>query len=614
MNSFPHFRAVLGAALALSTLAAPPAAWAGPDRAAAISADALVEHISILSSEAFGGRRTGEKGNTEAARYIAAQFAEAGLKPIGTARINDPKAKMDGSGYFQPFSFQNGTAFGKDNLLAATISKHARTFRLGTDYEPARFAGTGKASGEVVFVGYGIRSDDGTRDDYVGIDVTGKVVLLLDGTPDDEPFGPFSMAASLRRKAAVAKERGAVAVVAIASEGGRSPRMFGPAGSDEKPVPVVTVKRPIAEAWFKQIGMNLAEVEKASADSPKPFATGFSATVHTSIEQVSATSANIVGYLPGSDPKLKDEVIVLGAHMDHLGMGGQGSLQRGGKPAMHPGADDNASGSAGVIGLAHYYGEASTRPKRSLVFICFSGEEEGLYGSRAYVKAPIIPLDHTAVMLNLDMIGRMSDNKLTIEGTSTSPDWPAYLDKMNERASFRMMLSPGAFGGSDHEPFATNGVPVLFFFTGIHPDYHRPTDTVDKINGIDEQRVVEFVADITDDLANAPTRPTYQQPTRDRGMGGAPRRARVSLGTIPEYGVQVVGVKLSGVRPGSPAEKAGLKAGDIIVAIGSADITNLMDFTAALNRQKPGDAVKIVVKRGSETVTVTATLEGSQGP
>lgn len=584
-------------------------AWARPDNRSAISPDALVEHIRILTSEEFGGRRSGERGNVEAARYIAEEFARAGLKPIGTRRQLVADARPDATGYYQPFRFQSGLAPGKGNLLSASVGGRTLRYRLGADFQPVLFSATGQASGEVVFVGYGIRSANPARDDYAAMDVHGKVVLLLDGSPDGNAAGPYASASNLRRKAATARELGAVAVLAVSPAHGRPARSSDTAQSQ---IPILSIRRSVADAWIREAGKSLADLEKAAAAGPAPLATGIAATLRTVIQPVYTTTSNIVGLLPGSDPQMRAEAVVIGGHMDHLGYGGAGSLAPDRRRAIHPGADDNASGATGVIGLAHYFAEASTRPRRSLLFICFSGEEEGLLGSAAYVRAPIVPLDRTVAMLNMDMIGRMSDDKLTVMGTASSPVWNGLLDDLNRQASFRLTKSPSAFGGSDHQSFYVKGVPVLFFFTGMHPDYHRPSDTVDKINAYDEARVVQFVAAIAERLANDPARPPYQQPPAGQsGDPGARARARVFLGTIPEYGQEVAGVQLAGVRAGSPAEKAGLKAGDILVKLAGRDIGNLQDFMDALADLKPGDVVPIVIKRGGETKTLTATLQAA---
>jgi hypothetical protein len=318
----------------------------------------------------------------------------------------------------------------------------------------------------------------------------------------------------------------------------------------------------------------------------------------------------VAGILEGSDPALRDECVVVGAHLDHLGMGGPGSLARSSAPAIHHGADDNASGGAGVMQLAAWFGRLpeAQRPKRSILFICFSGEELGLLGSSFYVAHPLAPLDKTVAMINMDMVGRLRDEKLIVIGSGTAKEWNALLTETNRGAGLRLARSESGFGASDQQSFYARGVPVLFFFTGTHPDYHTPTDTVDKINSAGEAHVLQLVAACAVEIADSPTRPTFQR-INVRQEAGTSRGFRVYFGSVPDYAATAEGVTLTGVREGSPAERAGLKAGDVIVKFGDRTIKNVYDYTYALQDHRPGDVVKIVVKRAGQPVTLTATLK-----
>ena len=311
----------------------------------------------------------------------------------------------------------------------------------------------------------------------------------------------------------------------------------------------------------------------------------------------------------GSDSTLKSEYIVIGGHMDHLGMGGPFSLAKDHAKAIHHGADDNASGAIGVVQLATYFGSlpANQRPKRSLIFICFSGEELGLLGSDFYVKHPIIPLAQTPAMLNMDMIGRMVGTKLTIIGTGTATEWNPLLDNLNKSSSFEISRSENGFGGSDHQSFYNAGLPVLFFFTNLHADYHTPTDTIEKINTEGEARVLTLVANATRRIADMPSRPTFQKLKVVENSGGA-RGFRVYFGSIPDYAAQVEGVQLSGVREGSPAATAGLQTGDILIRFAGKSIRGVEDYSIALGENKPGDVVEVVFIRAGKKMTVKVTL------
>ena len=258
------------------------------------------------------------------------------------------------------------------------------------------------------------------------------------------------------------------------------------------------------------------------------------------------------------------------------------------------------------MALARYFAGGGARPKRSLILMCFSGEELGLLGSDFYVKHPIIPLEKTAAMVNMDMIGRLRENKLIVIGSGTSKDWDGLLTAVNQTAGFQMARSDDGFGASDQQSFYSKNVPVLFFFTGTHSDYHTPTDTADKINASGEAKVLALVADCVERIANSPDRPGFEK-INVPSPGGSPG-FRVYFGSVPDYAAQVEGVQLNGVREGSPAAKAGLKPGDIIIKFGDTTVKSVQDYTIALGNYKPGDMVDVVVKRGSETLTLHARL------
>jgi aminopeptidase YwaD len=578
-----------------------------PERAG-IRASSLREAVTYLASDALAGRGSGMRGNELAARYIADRFARAGLKPLGSSRQTSA-APSDGSGYFQPFSFNAGVERGRNNSLQTAVGGKNHKYRAGTEFEPSSLSASGRAEGEAVFVGYGIVSKDPARDDYAGLDVKGKIVVMVAGIPGNDPHSPLIEASDLRRKAITARDRGASAIIVMPQQDSDSIALHGEQASADAGLPVLLARRGVVDPWLRS-GPRPTTVDAALRDGGTAVATGVSVNITTDVVKVRKTSANIAGLLEGSDPALKDEVVVIGAHMDHLGMGGPGSLSSDPKPAIHHGADDNASGTAAVLALAEYFSSPANRPKRSILFICFSGEELGLLGSAHYVKKPLVPLDRTAAMINMDMIGRMQNNKLIVSGTKTSPAWEGLLDELNRPEKFSLFRNDEGFGASDQQSFYLAGVPVLFFFTGVHADYHKPSDTADKINAEDEARIVEFVAACAQRIANSAERPAFQKmaaPTSEN----APARFRVSLGSIPDYAAEVEGVRLSGVRPGSPAEKAGLKEGDVIIKFGERTIRNVQEYTVALSERKPGDVVDIVVKRGSETLTLKATLAGS---
>lgn len=603
-------------------------AFARETARAAFSTSAIQSQVSYLASDEMRGRGSGEAGNEKAARFIAQEFARNGLKPLGADRQRDPNAPLNGSGYFQPFRFVAGRAVGKGNLLEATFGGKSVKYRVHQEYAPSGVSGGGKAEGEVVFVGYGIQAPKADHDDYANLDVKGKIVLLLAGNPNNDPHSPLAEYADIRRKASTARTLGATALLVILPKTSDTLNAHGSDFSEasDAGMPALRLRRPIAETWLQAAGKSLNALEK-EADAKKyvSTATGVRVRLAADVQKIEKVTANILGLIEGSDPVLKNEVVVIGAHMDHLGMGGPGSLATSSKPAIHHGADDNASGTAGILQLAAYFSSASSTeipnaqrltpnaslPKRSLLLICFSGEELGLIGSDYYVKHPVVPLEKTVAMLNMDMIGRLRDNKLIVIGSGTAREWAALLDEANKTAGFALARSESGFGASDQQSFYVKDVPVLFFFTGTHEDYHKPSDTADKINAEGLAKVARLVADCAERIADAPERPTFQHIKVAEQSSGSPG-FRVYFGTVPDYAAMVEGVQLNGVREGSPAEKAGLKAGDIIVKFGDREIKNVYDYTYALQDHKPGDKVDVVVQRGAERLTLHVTLAARQ--
>jgi hypothetical protein len=591
---------LLGAAAALR--AAEPLTSA----ATGIDETRLRERIGALASPALEGRASGTPGNAIAARLIARAFARAGLAPVGTSRLEQPSAPLDGSGYFQPYRYAAGVARGEGNRLAATVAGRRVSYGLGSEFEPSGISGSGNVSADVVFAGYGIVSKDPARDDYAGLDVSGKVVLLLAGHPGGDPHSPLSEFAGIHHKALFARDHGAAAVFVAAPKESDLPSLRSDGGFADEGLPVLLLRRRVAEEWLAAAGWTVAALEERLASAPMSLPTGVHVDLAAAVVKVEKPSANVVGLLPGSDPELRDEFVIVGGHYDHLGWGGVSSLSESREPAVHPGADDNASGAAGVMALADAFAAAALRTRRSIVFICFSGEELGLYGSAHYIKRPIVPLERTVAMFNLDMVGRLKDDKLTVIGTGTSPAWEALLAAANRDAGLFLAKNESGFGASDQQSFYAAKIPVLFFFTGVHADYHRPSDTPDKINYPGEAKVLAFVAGCLRRLDAYDARPEYCEVAAPTG-GTA--RFRVWFGSIPDYSVEVVGVKIAGVRAESPAQKAGLRAGDVVVKFGGHTVRNVQDYTVALSAFRPGDVVEVVVLRDGSELALSAVLE-----
>ncbi|MEP6568979.1 MAG: M20/M25/M40 family metallo-hydrolase [Acidobacteriota bacterium] len=660
-------------ALAAAAIAQSPAQTNAP------SIERLRAHIEYLASDKLEGRRTGSPGANLAAEYIAREFSRYGLRrSIGQDLPGMSILEADSPRrYMQEFPYVAGVELGKNNLiLLSSHSVGGVQIRVGEDWMPLGFSSNASIkAADLVFVGYGISSAELKYDDYAVTNAKGRVAIAFAGTPDgDNPHGQFAHAGEIRFKAAAARAAGALALLIIANEEIlKDDRLshLSYNNSGEAGIPVGVISRQLAKflLHLPNPEMKLSELEKSDADArlvtakpeKKPDGEftfppglfrgpvkGLSLSISTDLIRREVEAANVVGILGGSDPTLKNEVIVIGAHYDHLGRGGEGSLApREGD--IHHGADDNASGVAGMLELARIFKSQELRPRRTIVFMAYSGEEEGLLGSNYYVNHPIVPLANTVAMINMDMIGRMKDNKLIVGGVGTAPGWRQLIGAANapERINvgnkpqsprdmprpsgsalggenpmlakvdhspvinlafekpFDLTLNEDGFGPSDHSSFYAKQVPVLFFWTGSHEDYHKPSDTADKINYADEARILKLVARVIYDIDTNDKRPVYtvaKSESTGRSMG-----FRVYLGTIPNYADSNDGLLLDGVRDDSPASKAGIEAGDKIVKLAGRDVRNVYDYTYALGEMKAGQEYEVELMRGGERIKLVIT-------
>jgi hypothetical protein len=614
------------------------------------STERLRATVSYLASDKLQGRRTGTEGARAAGRYIAEEFRNLKLKPAFQAPEVREMPK-DVAKFMQPFPYISDITLDQANTLDFLKEGSSVQLKVGQDWTPLGFSANGKAMKvSVVFVGYGITANELKYDDYASLDAKGKVALAFARTPDgDNPHGQFARYAEVRFKAITAKDKGAAALVVIANEENFKDDKLSSLKNDYTPndvgLPVVLISSQAAARMFGLASVNeLREIEKRwQTQSEKPSLQNVTLNLETQIVRRNAPAYNIIGILEGSDPKLKNEVIVIGAHYDHLGFGGQGSLaQRYGE--IHYGADDNASGIAGLLELARIFSANRKEVRRTIIFIAFSGEEEGLIGSNYYVNHPLFPLGSTVAMINMDMIGRLKDNKLTIGGVGTAMEWKEIVNSLNvarddapyfrfgdglSRPSiasalmsftgpngslafapsqkFVLTLNEDGFGPSDHSSFYSKQIPVLFLFTGIHEDYHKPSDTADKVNYEGQASVISYVAELVRSIDRNDKRPTYATAKSAGGGTGRSGGFNVYLGTIPNYADATDGLLLDGVRADSPAEKAGLKAGDKIVKLAGREIKNVYDYTYALGEMKAGVEYEVEVMREGKKVTLKIT-------
>ena len=576
-----------------------------------ISPERLQRHINFLASPALKGRGTGTPELNRAAQYIARQFRKAGLEPAG------------GKSYFQKFRVTVGAELGKRNRAEFARAGAGAALRLAQDYIPLNFSDSGEAGVPVVFAGYGITAPEYHYDDYAHLEVNGKAVIVLRHEPqEDDPKSVFegrelTQHAQIVNKAINARNHGARAMILVndpvphPNEEDSLVKFGSLIGPENAGLLLVQVKAAVVEGWLVNSGKTLAALQKAIDEKLEPQSLaldGGTLQLGVDIRRITAPTQNVVGVVRGSDPKLSEEAIVIGAHFDHLGLGERNSLAPSQAGQVHPGADDNASGTAAIIELASALSARRRDLRRSVVFIAFSGEELGLLGSAYYTKNPLWPLERTVAMLNLDMVGRPRENKLYVGGVGTSPAFKQILEQSN-RTGLQLSYSLSGYGSSDHTSFYVKNVPVLFFFSGLHLDYHKPSDTPDRIQVRDEARVADLALRTTLALGALDQRPQFvrvQEPRPAVGGGGG---YGAYFGSIPDMGEEVVGVKFADVRDASPAWKAGLRGGDILVEFAGKEIKNLYDFTYALRTHKPGETVSVTVLRGNQRLTVDVKLE-----
>lgn len=566
--------------------------------------DDLQTHVRYLASDELEGRGSGTPGNTKAAQYLESQFRSYGLLPAGSAGT-----------YFQEFEFVSAVSAGKKNACILRTGKTSRQLVPDKDFRPMGFSTNTTVEASLVFAGYGISAPDDDYDDYAAIDVTGKAVVVLRFGPDgNDIHSKFYKHTSMRNKARIAREKGAVALIVVDGSDDRLMKLSYDQSFSTSGIASVVLHRDILEGLLKPMRLSIDTIQDSIKSSRKSVTFNLPeirVDLTTDIEKITARTANVLGYFPGNDPQVKDEVIVVGAHFDHLGYGGEGSgsLQPD-QHAIHNGADDNASGTAALLELAHRMSLDRSTLKRTVLFIGFSAEELGTIGSAYYVNNPFFPIDKTITMINMDMVGRMKDNTLTVQGVGTSPLWDEFVRKLNTGAdTVHLKTVNDGFGPSDHAQFYGKNIPVLFFFTGTHNDYHKPSDDWDKINYEDHLRITTFVHRVAMNLQARDLRPEFARAQSTVRMGGDSRGFSVTLGVVPDYAEGDIGMKIGGTRPDGPAEKAGLKSGDIITGFAGKKVLNIYDYMGILGELKDGQVVEVTVMRDGKPLTFSVTMQ-----
>ena len=592
---------------ALLTIAAPNTTT----QIASVDPQRYLSDVKLLTEPKMEGRGDGSKGLVRAEHVLEARYKSLGLEPAGS------------KGYLQPFVVTTGAKLKGKNHFVVEDGKTNTELKLEQDYVPYSFSRSGAETAPLVFAGFGITAPEFDYDDYAGLDVKDKFVVVLRYEP--KGFVAKTMSASMTRHAGIvtkainARNHGAQGMILVNGQLGEGEediltRFGSVSGPEDVGILLVQVKNAAADEWFRAVGKTVKDPQLQINTSTKPASFAFPDSVRVNltvgIETLRATVNNVLAYLPGKT----DEYVILGAHYDHLGRGTFDSLAPSMIGQIHPGADDNASGTAGLLELARVLSPLKGQLDRGILFASFAGEELGLLGSAAWVKDPTMPLDKAVAMLNMDMIGRIKDNKVYVGGVGTGSDFQKILDEARGDAPLKFEISQGGYSSSDHTSFVMKRIPVLFFFSGLHSDYHKPSDTWDKINSGSAAILVNVVARAAVDLASEPTKPKFVEVIENNPHAGMPVSGSGGgygpyFGSIPDFGQTENGVRFSDVKPGSPAAKAGLKAGDVLVQFGSKPIKNLYDFTDALRSSKVGDVVPVTVLRDGKELKVDVKLE-----
>ncbi len=611
-----------GAAASVAVAVAAAAEPVAEPPAGAVVRERLRAAVTWLAAPEREGRGPGTAGIEAAADWVARELAGAGLRPSVAAATPFQTFTMTLEARLGPATENAVELVGPPGPDGAAV---VVPLTLGADYTPLAAGGSGTFDLPLAFAGYGITAPAEKYDDYAAAAAAGKGVIVLRQEPQkDDPHSVFngnqaSQHAALTRKIANASEHEAAAVVfcndATAEEGLMAFTRAGE-GSEARALPVLHVRRGIVDDVVRAaLGRDLAAIQRGIDETLEPASAalgGWRIRGRVGIERVESQGRNVLAVLPGRgapaaagavaiDPR---ETVVLGAHYDHLGYGGANSAAPG-ERAVHHGADDNASGTALLVEVARRLAAGPQLP-RTVLFAAFSGEERGLLGSGHYASRPVVPLADTVAMVNLDMVGRLDGDKVVVHGTGTGTGLEALVDRLVAGHGLTAAKEPGGFGPSDHASFYAKKIPVLHLFTGSHGDYHRPSDTPDKINYDGMVRLADLVTDLVRELATAPERPAYVEVASPMFARGGDRPY---FGSIPDFGKPGGGYAISGVSKDSPAAQGGLRGGDLIVRLGSSAVTNLEDFDSALRKHKAGDTVPVVVRRDGAEVTLQVVLD-----
>jgi aminopeptidase YwaD len=561
----------------------------------------LENEIKYLSSDSLKGRLTGSDGDSLAAEFIKSKLASYGLTPLS------------GDG-LQRFKVTKKILPGNNNHL----SINGIDYVSEKDFMPLAFSSNSELNSQVVFAGYGfnINNDSLKWNDYNGIDVKGKWVMILRGDPEPDnsksPFIPFGVD---RDKALMAKDQGAAGVLMVSGPAFDPQDAFESLSTEgfSVDIPVLRVKKEVADVILTKSKNSIAALEKKLNASRKPSGFYTKVTVNGKAEILleKSNTRNVIMILPGEDEQLKNEYIIIGAHFDHLGMGGPGSDSRAPDTiGIHHGADDNASGVAMMLELAEKFAKTKGSHKRSIICIAFTGEEKGLLGSKHFTDEPGIDLSKVNAMINLDMVGRLNEtNNLQISGVGTATGLKDLIYLRSDTSVIKLTLSDEGYGPSDHSSFYGKNIPVLFYFTGAHLDYHTPRDTWDKINYEGMVKISSLIFNVAKELASSSSRLQFKEAGPKVETVRYGRRKGVTLGIMPDFaGIIKNGLRVDAVDPGKPAKLGGMIKGDIITFINGKPVNNIYDYMSRMNQLKHGETISVEVLRNDKKVVLLIQL------
>ncbi|MGB0717592.1 MAG: M20/M25/M40 family metallo-hydrolase, partial [Phycisphaerae bacterium] len=557
------------------------------------------------------------EGIEKAANYIAEQFKSFGVEPAA-----------DGS-YFQSFDMTTAKAMG---ACALSFPGGDSAYVVGRDFQPFSFSSSSEFSGGTVFCGYGIVAEEKEWDDFAKVSVKGRVAMILRDQPAswdaDSALSPWHK--TLRNKVYNAKDRGAVAVLIVNQKpaAGDVDELvhFHSRVSDAYGIPALHISRAVADAQLTRGGLDSLDDLQARLDGGQS-ASGVLGHIlcrgNVEFKHETSKTHNVAGFIRGKGTHAS-ECVVIGAHYDHLGIRRpmtrqfkDGKIVKDGmEPVIHNGADDNASGTSALIELARHFASQPSL-NRSILFVAFTGEESGLHGSKYYIDHPLWPTDQTIAMINLDMVGRLDpvSRELTIFGTGTSPKFESMVNEAASRYDLVAATTADPGGRSDHAVFVRKDVPAMHFYSGAHPDYHKPSDTSDKINADGGARITTMVRDLTSALVSLDRRPAFVavKPKAPEGDPDSTPSYRVVMGIAPGYVDDgKSGMPVDAVNPQGPADMAGIKKGDRIVSIAGRDVANIYDYMAATRGNEPGDVVEVVVIRGDQKMSLKVELAAAR--